>query len=65
MKSGKSWWTMIGLIIWESITFIDLAVDLYTGEMTVTELIKLLIFCLLLTVIIYYITKRRRHKNRE
>jgi len=63
MKSGKSWWTIIGLIIWESITFIDLAVDLYTGEMTVTELIKLLTFCLLLTVIIYYIVKRRRYKK--
>ena len=60
MKSGKSRWSVVGLIIWESIALIDLGVDLYTGEITVKELIVTLAFCLLGAIFMYYVFKRIR-----
>lgn len=60
MKSGKSRWSVVGLIIWESIALIELGVNLYTGEITVTELIVTLAFCLLVAIFAYYVGKRIR-----
>lgn len=64
MKSGKSWWNIIGSIILESILFVEIAVDLYTGELTCTDLILMIIFCLLLAVIIHSIIMRKKRKSR-
>ena len=65
MKSGKSRWSVVGLILWESIAFIDLGIDLYTGEITCTKLILMLTFCLLLAIFMYYVIRRRIRKTRE
>ena len=65
MKSRKSWWSIVGAIIGESILFIEIAVELYTGEITSTELIEMFVFCLLLTVVLYSLIKRRRRKNKK
>ena len=65
MKSGKSWWSSIGPIVLESILFIEIAIELYTGELTWKELSLMLIFCLLLAVIIHSIIMKRRRKSKE
>lgn len=64
MKSGKSWWGIIGSIVLESILFVEIAVELYTGEMTCTDLVLMLSFCLLLAVIIHSVIMRKKRKNR-
>ena len=63
MNSLKSWWKVIGLILWESIAIIDLGIDLYTGEMSPTEFFLTLSFCLTMGVLLYYIIKRRTRKK--
>ena len=63
MKSGKPLGSVIGLIVLESIMFIDLAIELYTGEMTWIELCWILIFCVLLAIPIFVIIRKKR-KNR-
>ena len=65
MKSKKSQWSVVTLILWESIAFIDLGIDLYFGEITCIKLIFMLTFCLLLAIFIYYIIRRRIRKTRE
>ena len=65
MKSGKPSGSVIGAVIMESILFIEIAVELYTGEITSTELIEMFVFCLLLTVVLYSLIKRRRRKNKK
>jgi len=65
MKSGKSWLAIIGSILWESILFIEIGVDLYTGEQTVTELLAELTVCVLLTGIICAIIRRNIRRNRS
>ena len=64
MKSGKSWWAIIGAIVLESIWIIDLAIELYTGEVTYTELIITLAFCVVLAGLICSIFRRKRQKDR-
>lgn len=63
MKSGKSWWKPIIWIIGESIWVIELAVELYTGEMTTADLISILAFCTITTAVIFYFLKRKK-RNR-
>lgn len=65
MKSGKSWWAIIGTIVLESIWIVDLAIELYTGEVTYTELVFMLMCCLILAVFIYFMIRRRIQKSRE
>lgn len=65
MKSGKSRWSVVGLIIGEGIAVIDLGIDLYTGAINCTELILMLTFCLLIAVSMYYVIRRRIRKSRE
>lgn len=65
MKLQKTPWGLIGSIVADSILFIELGIDLYTGRMTGKELIELLAFCLILAVIIYYVIVRRKRKNRK
>ena len=65
MQSKKSWWSIVGLILWESITFIDLGIDLYSGEITSTKLVLMLAFCLLLAICMYYLVRRRIRKTRQ
>jgi len=60
MKSRKSWWSIVGSIILESILFIEMAVELYTGEMTVSELILMLGVCFVLAVFIHFIIMKRK-----
>lgn len=63
MKSGKSLMSVIGLIALESIMFVDLAIDLYTGEMTWIELCWILILCVLLAIpIVVFMRKRRKNR---
>lgn len=64
MKSEKSWWGIVGAIALESIAIIDLAVDLYTGKKTYTELLCVLTFCAISAVVFIYIIKRNRRKSR-
>ena len=65
MKSGKSWWSILGVILFESIWVIDLGVDLYTGEVSFTDLILTLTFCFLGAGFLCYIFRRKRRKERE
>ena len=65
MKSRESRWSVVGLIIWESIALIELGVDLYTGETTVTKLILTLAFCLLIAIFMYYLIRKRIRKVRD
>lgn len=65
MKSKKSWLSIVGLILWESIAFIDLGIDLYSGEITYTKLALMLTFCLLLAIFICYLIRRRIRKSRQ
>ncbi len=65
MKPKKSWWNIVGLILWESIAFIDLGMDLYSGDITCTKLILMLAFCLLLAILMYYVIRRKIRKTRE
>ena len=65
MKSGKSRWSIVGLILWEGIALIDLGIDLYQKEITCTKLILMLTFCLLLAIFMYYVIRRRIRKTRE
>ena len=60
MKSGKTFGSVIGVIALESIMFIDLAVDLYTGEMTWIELCRILILCVLLAIPIFVFLRKKR-----
>ena len=64
MKSGKFSWGVIGAIIFESIAFIDLAVDLYTGQMTVDELWWIRALCVLLSIPFFVFIRNRRRKNK-
>lgn len=63
MKSRKSWWGIIGSIAMELVLFIDLGIDLHTGEMTYRELILLLMFCAILAVTIHFFIMRRKRKK--
>ncbi len=64
MKSGGFSWGVIGAIIFESIAFIDLAVDLYTEQMTVDELCCMLVLSVLLAIPIFaFIRNRCRRKK--
>lgn len=65
MKSRKSWWSIFGVILFESVWVIDLGVDLYTGEMSFTDLILTLTFCFLGAGFLCYIFRRKRRKERE
>ena len=65
MKSGKSWYSILGLILFESIWVIDLGIDLYTGETSFTDLALTLTFCFLGAVLLCYIARRKRRKDRE
>lgn len=65
MKSKKTWWGIAGAIALESICIIDLAVDLYTGQMTYTELICVLAFCATSAVVLISIIKSKNRKSRE
>lgn len=64
MNSGKSWWRIIGSILLESILFVEIAIELYTGEMTCAELILMLICCLLLAVFIHSVIMKRKRRNK-
>lgn len=61
-------WGIIGAIIWEAIWIIELAVELYRGEITYTDIISTAVFCLLfaaLFISILLAIRRRRQKGRE
>ena len=64
MDAGTSKWGIVGWILLESIWIIDLAVDLYTGEMTPTKLILLLMFCAMSAAIFISVIRRKRRKSR-
>lgn len=64
MKSGKPSGSVIGAVIMESILFIEIAIDLYTGKMSWTDLSMILTICLLLAIPIVTIMRKKR-KNRE
>ena len=64
MTPGKPWWSVIGLIIWESIALVDLGIDLYTGETTGTEFALTLVLCLLIAIFMYYLIRKWIRKNR-
>lgn len=63
MNAGKTWWGIVGAIVLESIWSVDLAVDLYTGQMTYTKLLCVLALCVISAVVFIYIVKRSRQKN--
>ena len=65
MKSGKSWWAMVGAIALESIWIIDLAVNLCAGEITYAELLWALTFCSVSAVVFVSIIKSKNLKGRE
>lgn len=59
MTTVKPSGSSIGLIALESIMFIDLAIELYTGEMTWIELCRILILCVLLAILIFVILRKK------
>lgn len=65
MKSKKSWLSIVGLILWESIALIDLGIDLYAEEISYTKLVLMLTVCLLLAICMYYLIRRRIRKSRQ
>ena len=65
MKSKTSLWGIVGWVIIESIWIIDLAVDLYTGEVTYKDFILMLVFCAFSAVVIVSVIKKMKRKNRE
>lgn len=65
MKSRGRLWGIVGPIISEGILFIEIGIDLYTGEMTCIELILELAFCLLLAGVISSLIMRRVRKDRS
>ncbi|MBO5322618.1 MAG: hypothetical protein J6A88_00740 [Oscillospiraceae bacterium] len=65
MKSAKPWYVIVGWIIFEGIWIIELAVNLYTGQMTYAEFLSILAFSFVLAAIIFYIIKSRKRRNRE
>ena len=65
MKSRKSRWRIVGLILWETIALIDLGIDLYHKEITYTKLVLMLTFCLLLAIFMYHIIRRSIRKKRR
>ena len=62
MKSGKTTGSVICAIIIESILFIEVAVELYTGEKSLADLGIIFTLCLLL-VIPFVMIMRRKRKN--
>ena len=65
MKSAKPWYAIAGCIIFESIWIIELAVELYTGRMTLTEFICILAFSLVVATVIINIIKSKRQKSKD
>lgn len=63
MTSRKPSRSGIGLVALESIMFIDLAIDLYTGKVTWIELCWTLILCVLLAIP-FFVFLRKKRKNR-
>ena len=63
MKSAKPWYAIVGCIIFESIWIIELAVELYTGRMTLTEFLCILAFSLVVAAVIFNILKSRKRKR--
>lgn len=59
MKPNKSSETLVGIII-DVILFVDLAIDLYTGKMSWTDLIEIMILTLLLTIPFVIIIRKIR-----
>lgn len=62
MKSKKSLWRTIGAIILESILFVEVAVELYTGEKNLSDFGIIITFCLLLAIPFVMIMKWKRKK---
>ena len=62
MKFGKSWWKMPGLILWESIAFIDLGIDLYTGKMNTAKLVLILTICLVVAIVLRNWFRKNRQR---
>ena len=60
MTTGKPSGTGIGSIVLESIMVIEIAIELYTGEMTWTELCWMLILCVLLAITIFLFLRKKR-----
>lgn len=59
MKKGKHSVGGFGLVALESIMFIEIAIDLYTGKMTSFELCWMLILCVLLAILIFVILRKK------
>ncbi len=64
MNAKRPWWGIIGSILFESIWIIDLGVDLYTGEVSFSDLVLTLAFCFIGAVFLCYIVRRKRQKDR-
>ena len=65
MRPGKLSKNVIGSIIIEGILFIDLAVDLYTGEMSWRDLSRIISLVLLFTIPVTWIMRRIRDKRKS
>ena len=63
MRSKKASWNLVGTIIIEVILFVDLAVDLYSGKMNGSDLIRILSICLLLTIPFVIIVRKIRKRR--